>query len=182
MAEPLVWLPSASGTMPGGDRGGRAARRAARRVPGLMRVARLAGREVRALGGHRLAHDHRAGGAEHRDHRRIARRRAAGVQDGAVLGRHVRGVDDVLDADRHAVQRAGGTSFAPVPVARPRLPERVLGIEELPGLHLLLDLAHAREAGLDQLLGADRAVADGARRVGGGEPVELGGVHRLQLP
>ena len=75
-----------------------------------------------------------------------------------------------------------GRALAAALVARARLRERMLRIEELPGLHLRLGLAHAREAGLDQLLGADRAVADRARGVGRGEPVELGGVHRPQLP
>ena len=45
ITEPAVWVPMASGTMPGGDRGGRAGRGAAGRV---RRVARVAGRRRRA--------------------------------------------------------------------------------------------------------------------------------------
>ena len=47
-----------------------------------------------------------------------------------------------------------GASLAPVEVARARLRERMLRIEELPGLHLGLGGADARQAGLDQLLRA----------------------------
>ena len=123
----------------GGDRGCRAARGAAGRVLGVVRIARLAGREVRALGGHRLAEDHRAGGAQAFHHDRVVARRAALVQHGAVLGRHVGGVDDVLHADRHAVQRADRLARALALVGRARLRERVLLVEELPRLDLRLE-------------------------------------------
>ena len=70
---------------------------------GLPRLARRAGGE---LGRDRLAHDDRARGQRPRHHRRVARRRPARrAAAEAVLGEHVRGVDDVLEADRHAVQR-----------------------------------------------------------------------------
>ena len=48
-----------------------------------------------------------------------------------------------------------------------------------PGLDLVVHLAHARETGLGQLLGADRTVADRARRVGRREPVQLRRIHRV---
>ena len=102
----------------------RAARRAARRALGVVRVAGLAGMEVGVLGGDGLAHDHGAGGAQPGHRRGIAARRAAGPQGRAELGRHVAGVEDVLDADRHAVQRArspcraGGARRRPRPARR----------------------------------------------------------------
>ena len=107
ITEPLVCEPIAPGTMPRRDRRRRAARRAARRALRVVRIAGLAGMEVGVFGGHGLAHDHGAGRAQPRHRRRIAARRAAGPQRRAELGRHVAGVEDVLDADRHAVQRAG---------------------------------------------------------------------------
>ena len=61
--------------MAGADRGGRAAGRAAGRVLEVVRIARLARVEIGALGGDRLAEDHRARGAQHASPR--PRRRAA---------------------------------------------------------------------------------------------------------
>ena len=63
------------------------------------------------------------GRAQALHHRRIRRGPAARVEDGAVLGRHVARVDDVLERHRHAVQRrrAGGRcrdSGRPPPPAR----------------------------------------------------------------
>src|SRR5258708_17810616 len=52
---------------------------------GVMRIARLAGREVGAFRRHGLAKDHRAGGAQHRDHCRIVSRGAPLVQHGAAV-------------------------------------------------------------------------------------------------
>ncbi len=89
----------------GRDRRRRARRRAARRVLGVVRVAGLVGPVDGELGGHGLAEDHGARGAQPADHRGVRARPPPGVQHGAVLGRHVVSVDDVLDADRQAVQR-----------------------------------------------------------------------------
>ena len=72
-------------------------------------------------------------------------RRAAGPERRAELGRHVAGVENVLDADRHAVQR----TRARVPCRRCSSAAcacrmRVLAVEERPGLNLALDLVDAR--------------------------------------
>jgi hypothetical protein len=75
------------------------------------------------------------------------------------------------------VQRAAGPSFAAIAVARARLRERKLGIEELLSLHVAVRLAHAREACLHELLGAERPVAYRPRRVRRRQPVELRGFH-----
>jgi hypothetical protein len=101
------------------------------------------------------------------------------VQHGAVLGRHVLSVDDVLDRHRHAVQRARGPALTPLPVAGARLPERVLRVEKRPRLYALVHFVHAREAGFGQLLGADRAVADRTCSVGRRKPIELRGIHAV---
>ena len=57
-----------------------AARRSARRMRGVVRIARLARCAAGELRRHRLAHDHRTGAAQPRDHARIPRRRASGMQ------------------------------------------------------------------------------------------------------
>src|SRR5262249_22092757 len=132
---------------------------------------------TREFGGDRLAHDHRAGGAHQRDDGRVARRRTPGVQRRAVLGRHVRGVDDVLDADRHAVQRSDRLSRQSMLVGGARLRQRVVGIEKRPRLDTGVGFTDARQTRSDVLLGRDHAVADQPRGVGGGEGVKVAQVH-----
>ena len=50
-------------------------------------------------------------------------------------------------------------------VGRLRLPQRVLAVEESPGLHLGVDLVDALEAGVDQLDRRDAALADIGRGI-----------------
>ena len=69
----------------------------------------------------------RAGGAQALDHRGVAGRRPPGVQHGAVLRRHVGGVDDVLEPDGHAVQRAERPAPHRRPTRRPRAPAPARG-------------------------------------------------------
>ena len=87
------------------------------RSHGLRVAARLHPGE---LGGHRLAEDDRAGLAQRRDARAVALAAKAVEQRRAVPGRHVAGFDDVLDADRHAVDRRKR-------LARPPAPGRAIG-------------------------------------------------------
>ena len=105
MIEPAVWLPSAAGTM----RSATAAAEPADEPPGVwarLRGLRVLGwRQQRELRRHRLAHDDGAGAAQGGNARRVALGAAAGENRRAVLGRQVGGVEDVLDADRHAMQR-----------------------------------------------------------------------------
>ena len=94
----------------------------------------------------------------------------------AVLGRHVGRVDDVLDADRHPVQRADALALACAAIGGARLRQRVLGIEELPGLDLGLELGDALEAGAHQLLGlrrGSRGAISVARAAPSGRPMTL---------
>ena len=70
------------------------------------------------------------------DDRRVVKRPSALVEDGAVLGRQIARVDDVLQADRHAMQRPGRSSGGSKAIGGLRLPHGVFGIEVLPGLHL----------------------------------------------
>jgi hypothetical protein len=57
------------------------------------------------FGRHRLADDHRASLTQRGDARGVAVSLKAGEQRRAVLRRHVDGFDDVLDSNRHAVDR-----------------------------------------------------------------------------
>ena len=104
----------------------------------VVRIARLARRIGGEFRGHGLAHDHRAGAAQQSHHCRIAIRQASGVQHRAILGGHVGGVDDVLDAHRHAVQRARRESCGALLVGAPRLSQDMLRVEKCPGLYLTL--------------------------------------------
>ena len=158
-------------------------RRAARRVLGVVRVARLAGREVGELGGHRLAEDHRAGGPQpSRPPPHRARGMRPACSDGAVLGRHVGGVDDVLDADRHAVQRPRSAGPARRrSSARSRLRQRVLAVEEGPGLDLAARprAMRSRQACTSSTSAVHRAVADQRRpRISGRPRAQLTLRHR----
>ena len=55
-------------------------------------------------------------------------------------------------------------------IARAGLAKGMLFVQELPSLHQRLGLADARQAGLHQLLGTERALGDGA---GGGGAAQL---------
>src|SRR6266540_3252054 len=62
-------------------------------------------------------------------------------------------------------------------VRQPRLLARVIGVEEGPGLNLRIDLAHSGQAGLDELLRAEDAVPDKARRIRSREQVKVAQIH-----
>ena len=84
----------------------RARRRSARRVAMIVRIEcrrRVVCRERRGRG---LAHDGGAGLLQQHHHRGIRARLVAAIDFRTHLGRHVLGVDDVLDADGNAAQRA----------------------------------------------------------------------------
>src|SRR5262249_31671455 len=79
----------------------------------------------------------------------------------AILGRHVGGVDDVLDPDWQAVQRRR------LRLPRSRLGQRSLGIDELPRLDLSLSRADAIEAAARKCRRSDftaRKQSDALRR------------------
>ena len=70
-----------------------------------MRVRRLAGCEGGEFGGDRLAEHEAAGAAQQRDQGGIGLGPVAGIDRGAVLGRKVGGVENILDPDREPAQR-----------------------------------------------------------------------------
>ena len=88
-----------------GDRRRRAGRGSARRVRDVMRIARLVRLHHREFGRHGLADDDAARRARERHARRIPRRTMTGIDRRAVGRRHIRGVDQILDAHRQAVQQ-----------------------------------------------------------------------------
>src|SRR5262252_7593350 len=92
MVEPITWVPSAAQIM---------------RVTG---TARLGSCEFR---GHGLPNNDPAGFAQRRYARGVALRAPAREERRAVLGRHVGGLDDVLDAERHTVDRRARLALAP---------------------------------------------------------------------
>jgi len=105
MTEPPVWLPSAIGSMPEAT----AAADPDEEPPGVWAGLRgFAGRgrlQAGELGGDRLA-EHEAAGAAHERHQRgIGLGPMAGVDRRSILGREIRGVENILDADRQPVQR-----------------------------------------------------------------------------
>ena len=96
----------------GNGGGGAAARptRGALPVPWIAGAARFGGGE---LGGHHFPEDHRARLAQSRNAGGVATGAAADKQRRALPGRHVGGLDDVLDAERHPVDRRQGPAGAP---------------------------------------------------------------------
>ena len=80
------------------------------------------------------------------------------------------GVDDVLHADRHAVQRAARGRHA---VERARLHQRVVGIDRGEGVHCRLARGDAVEAVAHDRLGGEFFGGDAFGDVGGGELVEV---------
>ena len=167
----LVAYPSDFRRTPGGGAAG-----------GVGRVgggAGLAGGTVGKLGGHRLAPDHRAGVAQRPDALGVLGGAAPGMAGKSVFGRHVDGVDDVLDADRNAVEGADGAAFRLPGIGGAGLGQREVGVEEDPGLHLRLAGGDAGEAGGDEGLGGERTGGDPAGGLGG---AEIGRVsHWLRL-
>src|SRR5258706_8512289 len=140
--------------------GCRSARRPARCVRGVVRVACLSGMKVRTFGRDRLAQNDSASSAQSRNHRSVNARRASAMQRRAVFGRHVRGVDDVLDADRYAAEGSGRLTRAAQVIRGARLRKREILVEEGPGLNLRLCRANALEASADELFAAEASLLD----------------------
>src|SRR5438067_12346073 len=74
----------------------------------------------------------------------------------AVGGRHVDGVDQILDRDRDAVQRTARR----LGVAPPGGSESLVAVEVFPGADHRLALLDAVEAGIRQGFGGDPAVGE----------------------
>ena len=153
MVEPVVWVPIAIGTMKSATAAAEPLDEPRGRAGEIVRVAGRAGMQVGEFGGDGLAEQHAAGLARQRDAGGVALGLAALVDRRAPFGRHVEGVDDVLDAERHAGERA---ALAAVVEGAGRGKRRVR-IDMRPGVHLALARGDAVEAG------ARHRLAGGAR-------------------
>jgi hypothetical protein len=101
-----------------------------------------------------------------------SRLRAAGPELRAELRWHVGGVENVLDADRYAMQRTGRPAAAALVVGGLRLPHRVVAIEKCPRLDIAVHLVDAFQTVADQLdrfhppfadIGGSLSEAEGAK-------------------
>ena len=164
MTDPAVWLPTAAGTTPAAT----AAAEPAEEPPGAC--VDLCGLRVRA--GVSSASSV-VTVLPRRDARRIPLRAASGKDGRAMLGREIRGVEDVFHADRHAVQRTDARPGFELLIACSRLGEGIVGIEVRPGLHARLALGNAVETGAHQGLRAQAPLADRLGSFGG---AKAGGV------
>ncbi len=155
-----------------GDGGRRAARRAPRRAFQIQGVGGRSGRREGQLGGDRLAENDRARLAQHGHRRRVLARPPAPVERAAALGGHVGGVEDVLDADGHAVQRPEPGARIARGVGIAGGGERKLRIHEGPRAHQGVSTLDAFEARFHQRQRSDFPAGDRRRRAAGGELVE----------
>ena len=116
--------------------------------------------EIGELGGDGLADDDGAGGAQPGDDGGVVPGPASGGERRTELGRIVRGVDDVLDRDRNAVQRTERVALHAALVERARLREHMLAIEMGERPDLAVERFDARETGAGIGLGGNRAGGD----------------------
>src|SRR5262249_53495439 len=148
---------------PGRNRGRRAAARSAGRASQIMRVARtarLGGCEFR---GHRLPNNHCAGFAQRRYARSVALGAPPRKQRRAVLGRHVGGLDDVLDAERHAVDRRSRPALAPPLGGLVGGCTRALKIEMNERTNLRFERSEIGKAALKEIAGSIGAIGKPCR-------------------
>ena len=123
------------------------------RVP---RVARRRERQIEAraadgeLVGRELPQDDRAGLAQLRDHRRIGRGDVVHQDLGMARGRQAGDIDDVLDADRHAVQRPSHTARGDLGLGRACGVHRGIGIQPDEGVQLRIEPLDARQQRVQQ--------------------------------
>ena len=123
-----------------------------------MRVAGAARLGGGKLGGHGLADDDRARLAQCRDTRAVTLGSPAGEQRRAILGRHVSGLDDVLDAEWHAVNRGALPAFGPAPSRVISSRARPLEIKMHKGADLRLERSKISETALEKIARRVRAV------------------------
>ena len=160
IVEPLVWLPTAAG-------------RAARRACGIVRIGGRARAKVGELRRNRLAQDNRAGFAQARDQKSVFAGFPAGVEDRAVLGGKVGGIDDVLDADRHAVERTDRQASHTERVGALCELHRVIRVQVRPCADRILAFLDTPKASAHQVPGRDRALADSLGGLGGTDKIRF---------
>src|SRR5205814_9732999 len=98
------------------------------------------------LGGDGLADDEGACGAQLCNHRRVVAAAAAGTNRRSTFGGIISRIEDILDRDRNAEQRAHRAAFSAPFVERPSLRKRMLPIQMREGLDLRITRGDAIEA------------------------------------
>ena len=161
ITEPPVWLPVAIGKKPAAT----AAAEPDDEPPGVcvevVRVAGLARIEMGELGGDGLAEQRAAGAADQRDQRGVDLRPVAGIDRRAVFGRHVGGVENVLERDRQAAQRLV------LEAGRLRRLARAVEVERDEGADSALARGDRLGAQVDRLRGREFAGFDAAGKIEG---------------
>jgi len=135
----------------------------------VVRVARRPGVKIGELRGHGFADDHGTGSAQPGDDGGVTPGPASGGERGAKLGRIIRGVDDILDRDRNAVQRAKRVAQRAALVERACLRQHVLAVEMNERPDLAVERLDAGEAGAGIVLGRNRPAGDFRGGVGRGQ-------------
>ena len=116
-----------------------------------------------------LSQDDRARGTEQGDRHGVLGGLAARVEARAVLGGHVGGVKDILDAHGQPVEGTKQSPLAQRAVPIRGLCERTLGVEERPGPHARLERLDTVEARANERHGADLTLPDSLDGVAGSE-------------
>ena len=151
------------------NRSRRAARRPAWGEIGIVRIRRRAGMTVGEFGRDRLPQQYAAGGARQSCGAGVARGPAADINRRAVSCRHVRGVEYILNAERHAPKQ----SVLPCFVGPARLGQRRIRGEVAPRAHHRLAVGNPLEAAPDDSLAGQRATFDQANQAGGGKTMRF---------
>ena len=156
MTDPAVCVPKASGTMPSATAAAEPLDEPPGVCAGLRGLAVLPGVKVANSVVTVFPSDDGAGRPGERDARGIRVGPVAAIDRRAIGGRHVDGVDQILDRDRDPVQRPS-RRFR---IAPSRGRQRLLAIEVLPGANHRLARLDAVEIGSDQCLGSNPALGN----------------------
>jgi hypothetical protein len=100
------------------------------RIGGVVRIGGRRRRHAGKFAGRRFAQNNRAGATQKRNAGRVRERPIAVIDRRTHFCRHIERIDNVLDPDRHAVQRSAA-SFV---IERARLSERQIRVEINPRL------------------------------------------------
>ena len=160
-----------------GDRGGGAAARSARRALGVPRIAGAARLGCGELRCHHFSEHHRPGFTQRSDAGRVASGAPAREQRRALLGRHVGGFDNILDAERHAVDRRQRPAVAPARGGIVGSDARRLDVVADKGADGRLEFRQTVKAAFEKRAG--RVAAGGKISSGGKERHQLRQHHRF---
>jgi hypothetical protein len=98
------------------------------------------------------------------------------MEDGSIFGRHIGGIENILDPDRNTVERTEIPSILAQAIRPARPFECVLWIQERPGLDGLIRFGDPRQGSANQLLGRDITLSNEPCRFDRCECVESQGL------